>query len=73
MACAHAHEQRVHVSAAVKGDGTILGVQSKVYVDQGAHCLGPIGAGLEPMTTGQSHRRALPHRELSLSGLRCTH
>ena len=54
MACAHAHEQRVHVSAAVKGDGTILGVQSKVYVDQGAHCLGPIGAGLEPMTTGQS-------------------
>ncbi len=54
LACAHAHEQRVEVSVAAKGDGTVLGIRSKVLVDQGAHCLGPTSAGLEPMTTGQS-------------------
>lgn len=54
MACAHAHEQRVEVSVAAKDDGTVLGIRSKVLVDQGAHCLGPTSAGLEPMTTGQS-------------------
>jgi carbon-monoxide dehydrogenase large subunit len=53
-ACAHAHEQKVQVSVAARRDGTVLAVRSKVLVDQGAHCLGPIGAGLEPMTTGQS-------------------
>ncbi len=54
LACAHAHEQRVHVSVAAGGDGKVLGIRSKVLVDQGAHCLGPTSAGLEPMTTGQS-------------------
>ena len=54
LACAHAHEQRVEVSVAAANDGTVLGVRSKVFVDQGAHSLGPVGAGLEPMTTGQS-------------------
>ena len=54
LACAHAHEQRVHVSVAADGDGKVLGIRSKVLVDQGAHCLGPTSAGLEPMTTGQS-------------------
>jgi len=54
LACAHAHEQTVHVTVAVNRDGTIPAMRSKVLVDQGAHALGPIGAGLEPMTTGQS-------------------
>jgi len=54
LACAHAHEQTVHVTVAVNRDGTIPALRSKVLVDQGAHALGPIGAGLEPMTTGQS-------------------
>ncbi|MEE8302847.1 MAG: xanthine dehydrogenase family protein molybdopterin-binding subunit, partial [Candidatus Tectomicrobia bacterium] len=54
LACAHAHEQKVQVTVAVNRDGTIPAIRSKVLVDQGAHALGPIGAGLEPMTTGQS-------------------
>jgi carbon-monoxide dehydrogenase large subunit len=54
LACAHAHEQTVHVTVAVNRDGTIPALRAKVLVDQGAHALGPIGAGLEPMTTGQS-------------------
>ena len=54
LACAHAHEQVVDVSVAADSDGKVLGVRAKVVVDQGAHCLGPVGAGLEPMTTGQS-------------------
>ena len=54
LACAHAHEQTVHMTVAVNRDGTISAMRSKVLVDQGAHALGPIGAGLEPMTTGQS-------------------
>lgn len=53
LACAHAHEQRVHVTVAVQKDGVVPAIRSKVMVDQGAHALGPIGAGLEPMTTGQ--------------------
>lgn len=54
LACAHAHEQKVQVTVAVRRDGTIPAIRSTVWVDQGAHALGPIGAGLEPMTTGQS-------------------
>lgn len=54
LACAHAHEQRVHVTVAVQSDGTVPAIRSQILVDQGAHALGPIGAGLEPMTTGQS-------------------
>ncbi len=54
LACAHAHEQVIHVTVAVNHDGEVVGIRSKVLVDQGAHALGPIGAGLEPMTTGQS-------------------
>jgi carbon-monoxide dehydrogenase large subunit len=54
LACAHAHEQTVHLTVAVNRDGTVPALRSKVLVDQGAHALGPIGAGLEPMTTGQS-------------------
>ena len=54
MACGHAHEMVVDVSVAVQNDGRILGIDSKVLVDQGAHTLGPTSAGLEPMTTGQS-------------------
>ena len=54
LACAHAHEQQVQVTVAVNRDGTIPAIRAKVLVDQGAHALGPIGAGLEPMTTGQS-------------------
>jgi CO/xanthine dehydrogenase Mo-binding subunit len=73
LACAHAHEQRVEVSVAAKDDGTVLGIRSKVLVDQGAHCLGPTSAGLEPMTTGPVHRWTLPHRKLPLRGLRRSH
>ncbi|ETW92859.1 MAG: hypothetical protein ETSY1_41765 [Candidatus Entotheonella factor] len=54
LACAHAHEQQIQVTVAVQGDGTIPAIRSKVLVDQGSHALGPVGAGLEPMTTGQS-------------------
>ncbi len=54
LSCAHAHEQRVRVTVAVNQDGTVPAIRSEVLVDQGAHALGPIGAGLEPMTTGQS-------------------
>ena len=54
LACGHAHEMVVDVSVAVQNDGRILGIDSKVRVDQGAHTLGPTSAGLEPMTTGQS-------------------
>ncbi len=54
LACAHAHEQQIQVAVAVNRDGTIPAIRSKVLVDQGAHAIGPIGAGLEPMTTGQS-------------------
>jgi carbon-monoxide dehydrogenase large subunit len=54
LACAHAHEQKVQVTVAVNRHGVISAMRSKVWVDQGAHALGPIGAGLEPMTTGQS-------------------
>ena len=54
LACGHAHEMVVDVSVAAASDGRILGIDSKVRVDQGAHTLGPTSAGLEPMTTGQS-------------------
>ncbi len=54
LACAHAHEQQVQVKAAANHDGVVTALRAKVLVDQGAHALGPIGAGLEPMTTGQS-------------------
>ncbi len=54
LACGHAHEMVVEVSAAASSDGRILGVDAKVLVDQGAHTLGPTSAGLEPMTAGQS-------------------
>lgn len=54
LACGHAHEMTVEVSVAAAGDGRILGVDSRVLVDQGAHTLGPTSAGLEPMTAGQS-------------------
>ena len=54
MACGHAHEMAVDVSVAADRDGRILGIRSKVLVDQGAHTLGPTSAGLEPMTAGQS-------------------
>jgi CO/xanthine dehydrogenase Mo-binding subunit len=54
LACAHAHEQQVQVTVAVNRDGTVPAIRANVLVDQGAHALGPIGAGLEPMTTGQS-------------------
>ena len=54
LACGHAHEMVVDVSVAATNDGRILGIDSKVRVDQGAHTLGPTSAGLEPMTTGQS-------------------
>jgi carbon-monoxide dehydrogenase large subunit len=54
LACAHAHEQQVQVTVAANRDGIVTAIRAKVLVDQGAHALGPIGAGLEPMTTGQS-------------------
>ena len=54
LACGHAHEMVVDVSVAAQNDGRILGIDSTVRVDQGAHTLGPTSAGLEPMTTGQS-------------------
>ena len=54
LACGHAHEMAVDVSAAVGSDGRILGIRARVLVDQGAHTLGPTSAGLEPMTAGQS-------------------
>ena len=54
QACGHAHEMKVDVSVAVRNDGRILGIDSRVLVDQGAHTLGPTSAGLEPMTAGQS-------------------
>ena len=54
LACGHAHQMKVDVSVAVRNDGRILGINSRVLVDQGAHTLGPTSAGLEPMTAGQS-------------------
>ncbi len=54
LACGHAHEMAVDVSVAADDGGRILGIRSRVLVDQGAHTLGPTSAGLEPMTTGQS-------------------
>ena len=54
LACGHAHQMMVDVSVAVRNDGRILGIDSRVLVDQGAHTLGPTSAGLEPMTAGQS-------------------
>ena len=54
LACGHAHEMKIDVSVAAQNDGRILGIDSKVLVDQGAHTLGPTSAGLEPMTAGQS-------------------
>ena len=54
IACGHAHEMAVDVSVAAQNDGRILGIRSRVVVDQGAHTLGPTSAGLEPMTAGQS-------------------
>ncbi len=54
QACGHAHEMKIDVSVAVRNDGRILGIDSRVLVDQGAHTLGPTSAGLEPMTAGQS-------------------
>ena len=71
LACAHAHEQRVQVTVAVNRDGTIPAIRSKVLVDQGAHALGPIGAGLEPMTTGQSiiGTYRIPHYDCEVYGL----
>ena len=54
LVCGHAHEMKVDVSVAVRNDGRILGIDSRVLVDQGAHTLGPTSAGLEPMTAGQS-------------------
>ena len=71
LACAHAHEQRVQVTVAVNHDGTIPAIRSKILVDQGAHALGPIGAGLEPMTTGQSiiGTYRIPHYDCEAYGL----
>ncbi len=54
LACGHAHEMAIDVSVAAGNDGRILGIRSRVLVDQGAHTLGPTSAGLEPMTAGQS-------------------
>ncbi len=54
LACGHAHEMVIDVSVAADSDGRVLGVRSRVLVDQGAHTLGPTSAGLEPMTAGQS-------------------
>ncbi len=71
LACAHAHEQTVQVAVAVNPDGTVQGIRAKVLVDQGAHALGPIGAGLEPMTTGQSMVGPcrIPHFDCEAYGL----
>ena len=54
LACGHAHEMRIDVSVAANDEGRVLGIRSRVLVDQGAHTLGPTSAGLEPMTAGQS-------------------
>ena len=54
LACGHAHEMAIDVSVAAGNAGRILGIRSRVLVDQGAHTLGPTSAGLEPMTAGQS-------------------
>ena len=54
LACGHAHEMTVEVSAAATSEGRVLGIKARVLVDQGAHTLGPTSAGLEPMTAGQS-------------------
>ena len=54
LACGHAHEMAIDVSVAADGEGRVLGIRSRVLVDQGAHTLGPTSAGLEPMTAGQS-------------------
>ena len=54
LACGHAHEMSIDVSAAADKDGRVLGIRSRVLVDQGSQALGPTSAGLEPMTAGQS-------------------
>ena len=54
LACGHAHEMSIDVSAAADKEGRVLGIRSRVLVDQGSQALGPTSAGLEPMTAGQS-------------------
>lgn len=71
LACAHAHEQKVQVTVAVRRDGTIPAIRATVWVDQGAHALGPIGARADDH--GAINRRSVSHGALRLRGLRPAH
>jgi carbon-monoxide dehydrogenase large subunit len=47
----HARDQKVHVSAAVRGDGRVLGLRATIYSNVGAYGIRPHGPLLDPMTT----------------------
>jgi aerobic carbon-monoxide dehydrogenase large subunit len=46
MASGHAREETMDVKAAVKNDGTVLGIQADMVMDQGAYPACPFPAGL---------------------------
>jgi carbon-monoxide dehydrogenase large subunit len=50
MAGGHAHEERLHLSAAFDADGNLLATKSLLDGDSGAHSTFPFGAGLDPLT-----------------------
>ncbi len=47
----HARDQKVHVSAAVRSDGRVLGLRARIYSNLGAYGIRPHGPLLDPMTT----------------------
>lgn len=50
IAGGHAHEERLHLSAAFDADGALLATKSLIDGDSGAHSTFPFGAGLDPLT-----------------------
>jgi len=48
MASGHAREERLEVEAAVKNDGTLLGIKSKLTMNQGAYPVLPFPSALFP-------------------------
>ncbi len=51
VASAHAHDNRVRLTAAVTADGRVLAARAEVTSDVGAYSIYPFSASLEPATT----------------------
>lgn len=51
LSASHARDQRVEFSAAVRGDGRILGIRAKVMSSIGAYGVRPFGPLLDPLGT----------------------